>query len=76
MARSRSKDNRNNTNIDVTCVHHWVIESPEGPISRGMCKFCGAEDLFQNYIPYPTWHDEKWKNRKLERTENNESYFS
>jgi len=75
MARSRSKDTHDETTVDVTCVHYWVIDSPEGPISRGMCKLCGAEDEFQNYIPYPTWHDEKWKFQKLERPESDESYF-
>lgn len=69
MTRNRSRDTRDKATVDVTCVHYWVIDSPEGPMSRGMCKFCGAENQFQNYISYPTWHDEKWKYRQLERTE-------
>ena len=37
------------------CRHYWIIESPNGPTSRGMCKLCGAEKEFQNFLPYPLW---------------------
>lgn len=30
------------------CAHHWVIESPAGPVSRGQCKRCGEEREFLN----------------------------
>ena len=30
------------------CTHHWLIAFPEGPRSRGRCKFCGAEAEFRN----------------------------
>ena len=33
------------------CRHYWLIESPNGPISRGTCKFCGAEKDFHNSPP-------------------------
>ena len=33
------------------CRHYWIIESPKGPTSRGVCKFCGAEKEFQNFLP-------------------------
>lgn len=32
----------------VTCQHFWVIESPNGSDSRGICKFCGEERVFAN----------------------------
>ena len=32
------------------CSHHWIIESPKGSTSKGVCKKCGAEKEFQNYI--------------------------
>ena len=35
--------------IKEECVHHWVIEPPEGPVSKGVCKICGAEREFDNY---------------------------
>jgi hypothetical protein len=37
------------------CSHYWVIESPEGPISKGVCKYCGAVSEFSNYVAYPSW---------------------
>ncbi|MBA7611276.1 hypothetical protein ES703_18496 [subsurface metagenome] len=33
------------------CCHYWIVESPDGPTSRGVCKFCGAEKEFDNYGP-------------------------
>lgn len=30
------------------CAHHWVIETPAGPVSRGQCKRCGEEREFLN----------------------------
>lgn len=34
------------------CRHYWVIESPSGLVSKGICKFCGAERDFFNSFPY------------------------
>ena len=31
-----------------TCVHYWLVDSAEGHISRGVCKFCGEEREFLN----------------------------
>jgi len=31
------------------CCHYWLVESPNGPTSKGTCKFCGAEKEFENY---------------------------
>lgn len=33
------------------CHHYWVIESPNGPTSKGVCKFCGAKKEFLNSMP-------------------------
>jgi hypothetical protein len=30
------------------CCHYWVVETPNGPTSRGICRFCGEEKQFQN----------------------------
>ncbi len=32
------------------CHHYWIIESANGPTSRGVCKFCGAEKDFFNSL--------------------------
>jgi hypothetical protein len=31
-----------------TCRHHWIIETPSGPFSKGVCKLCGEERVFEN----------------------------
>jgi hypothetical protein len=41
------------------CSHHWVIESPNGPTSWGMCKYCGAKREFQNYLPVSSWEEDR-----------------
>jgi len=31
-------------------AHHWVIDEPDGPMSHGRCKDCGAVKAFRNWI--------------------------
>ncbi len=33
------------------CQHHWLIEPPSGPLSRGVCKHCAEERYFMNAPP-------------------------
>ncbi len=40
------------------CRHHWLIESPQGPISMGICKLCGARKEFRNSATDFLWEDE------------------
>ena len=40
---------------NIKCNHHWVISGPEGPVSNGNCKYCGAEKEFMNYFEGSTW---------------------
>lgn len=40
----------------TVCVHHWLIDSPNGRTSRGRCKVCGAERDFRNY---PDWSGQR-----------------
>lgn len=30
--------------------HHWVIEEANGPRSVGVCKYCGVEKQFKNWL--------------------------
>ncbi|MDD4859707.1 MAG: hypothetical protein PHR56_05830 [Dehalococcoidales bacterium] len=32
------------------CCHYWLIESPNGSQSRGVCKFCNEEREFDNLL--------------------------
>ena len=34
--------------IDTECIHHWMVESPNGPISEGVCKKCDQIKQFNN----------------------------
>ena len=33
------------------CVHHWIIDPPEGPTSAGVCARCGESRQFRNSPP-------------------------
>lgn len=35
---------------DPDCVHHWVIDSPAGSVSAGLCRLCSARRTFANYV--------------------------
>lgn len=32
------------------CRHHWIIEPPNGPVSKGVCKLCGEVKVFDNIL--------------------------
>ena len=32
----------------ISCAHHWQIATPNGEMSEGTCKFCGATRSFLN----------------------------
>ena len=40
------------------CRHHWVIEAPTGPVSRGMCQRCEEVRDFKNYIEAAPWGED------------------
>ncbi len=31
-------------------LHRWRIEEPNGPTSTGVCKVCGTEKIFKNWL--------------------------
>ncbi len=35
--------------VAETCQHHWIIETPEGPTSKGVCQNCHEVRDFENY---------------------------
>jgi len=37
------------------CRHHWLIETPHGPTSWGICKHCGERREFSNASPDAFW---------------------
>lgn len=34
---------------DAACVHHWLINTPNGATSTGRCLKCGEKRAFKNY---------------------------
>ena len=38
-----------------TCPHHWIIDSPAGPVSRGVCRLCGEKGEFKNFLEGSNW---------------------
>ncbi len=44
---------------DSDCVHHWVIEPPNGAVSQGSCKSCGEKKEFRNSFEYSSWYGNK-----------------
>ena len=43
----------------VSCTHHWIIDTPDGPVSKGRCKLCRQVREFSNSVE--TWGG--WTNR-------------
>ena len=41
--------------VCLMCAHHWIIETANGPVSRGMCKLCHQVREFGNSINVSTW---------------------
>ena len=37
------------------CQHHWIIDSPAGPVSKGVCRVCDEEREFLNYVEGSSW---------------------
>ncbi|MGE5597208.1 MAG: hypothetical protein ACM3S1_14385 [Hyphomicrobiales bacterium] len=46
MQTTFATDPQQNTNH----AHRWLIEEARGPVSRGVCKVCGAEKEFRNWL--------------------------
>jgi len=40
--------------VRTTCTHHWLIEAPNGPVSKGVCRRCGEGRGFRNSAEYAT----------------------
>jgi len=47
-----------------SCQHYWMIASPNGPVSEGVCKYCGESSEFKNSIQGSGWDRESPQSRK------------
>jgi len=42
---------------ETECRHHWLIESPHGATSMGICRLCRAQKEFRNSAADGLWDD-------------------
>lgn len=45
----------NMKNSAGACPHYWLIAAPGGPTSDGVCKWCGASQVFPNSSSTSGW---------------------
>lgn len=45
------------TRSPLGCRHDWVIQPAAGPLSIGVCRICGAQREFKNFVGDPLWDD-------------------
>jgi hypothetical protein len=45
----------NQKDITLECKHTWIIDSPNGPVSEGVCELCGIKQEFRNSVPISGW---------------------
>lgn len=47
------------TDSAVDCTHHWMIDPPDGPYSKGVCKYCKEKRIFPNACPIGSYWDQR-----------------
>ena len=65
MSKSTSASDKTTATTDGAdddCTHHWVIEPPNGAVSKGKCKLCGIDQEFRNSFEYSSWYGTKSPN--------------
>jgi len=50
MDISQTKKKGRVTAETYECPHHWDIEEAISPVSRGVCRLCGAQKEFHNLL--------------------------
>ena len=66
--------------LSPICRHHWVIDTPNGALSGGFCKRCGAQKEFRNSSEDLLWDNDsfslngtRYKGRRREETTSSSS---
>ncbi len=47
------------------CKHYWMIDSPNGPTSEGVCKICGERSEFRNSMQGSGWDRESAQGKRV-----------
>ncbi len=50
---------------EVNHAHHYIVDTPNGPTSEGVCKTCGATKRFPNCIEEPFVGDFKARRERM-----------
>ena len=53
--------------LESECTHHWVLGSPNGPTSEGVCKICGDRGEFRNSMPGSGWDRENQQSKRAKQ---------
>ena len=51
------------------CIHHWKLESPNGPFSLAVCKKCGEYDAVRNFFGETAWTQKEIKGTGVKNSE-------
>ena len=51
------------------CIHHWKLESPNGPFSLAVCKKCGEYDAVRNFFGETAWTKKEIKGTGVKNSE-------
>jgi len=54
-AQSQPRTSGATRKASKNCVHHWIIDAPNGRESTGTCKHCGVEKGFSNSTESVMW---------------------
>ncbi|GEM_PF-3008923 len=58
MKRGGLQQAKTTSAVLLGCAHHWILETPKGPVSAGVCKKCGEQKEFRNYLEGTSWDRE------------------
>jgi hypothetical protein len=58
------------------CIHHWIIEAPNGRESAGVCKHCGARKEFSNSTESVMWEQTNTLRNDVRESTGSSSRFS
>ena len=56
--RNRNNEQEEDSAVKTECRHYWVIDAADGPVSSGVCKFCGEKRDFLN-----SWSSDNYKGK-------------
>jgi hypothetical protein len=62
MRNTREPTTLKQETVEKECVHYWIIDFPDGPVSTGKCKRCGMVREFFNCLDsIELQNDERYK---------------